>query len=205
MSPPELSICVPAFDNRNLPVLVDAVEAHTGHIDYELVVVHCGGRIRGYTAPQNQALKAGRGDFLLALNDDVIVTDGWIDPLLAAGRAGGWVVTPDGSHTDGPQVFHPYCLLWSRAAFAALRGYDEQFQVWCSDIDLARRLEQAGHPPVIVRLPVPIRHALNATTADPLISATVSAIAQADLKRYVQKWGADANDDKARLACASVS
>jgi GT2 family glycosyltransferase len=170
-------------------------------VDYEIVVVHCGGRVRGYTAPMNQAMRAARGEFLLALNDDVEVSDGWIDPLLEQARAGVWACTPDMTHTDGPQVFAPYCLLLRREALEELGGLDERFVLWASDIDLARRLIEAGHPPVKVLLPNPITHTVGATGAEnPELAAELGRICLEDLDRYRAKWSVGANDDKGRMA-----
>jgi GT2 family glycosyltransferase len=58
----------------------------------------------GYTAPMNQALRLGQGDFLLQLNPDTLVPPGALDRLLAfmdihpkAGICGPKVLNPDGS------------------------------------------------------------------------------------------------------------
>lgn len=39
---------------------------------------------RGYAGGNNQALAAARGEYVVLLNNDVVVTDGWLDDLLAA-------------------------------------------------------------------------------------------------------------------------
>ena len=36
---------------------------------------------RGFPAAINQGLKVARGDYLVLLNNDVVVTDGWLDQL----------------------------------------------------------------------------------------------------------------------------
>ena len=108
-----------------------------------------------------------------------------------------WCATPDGSHTDGPQVFHPYAMFWRASAWAAIGGLDEQFVLWCSDIDIARRLVDAGHPPVKVKLLHPIIHALNATTE---LHPDLGHVCVGDLERFRQKWGVDAESEKHRLA-----
>jgi len=202
MRAPLASICIPTLKGYdNLTKLLRSVEEHTP-VDYEAVIVDSGSRVRGYTEPMNQALRAARGEFLLALNDDIEVSEGWIEPLLERARAGIWACTPDMTHTDGPQVFAPYCLCLRRDAFENLGGLDEQFVHWCSDIDLARRLIDAGHSPVKVKLPNPITHEVGGTTTRyPERAGEIGHICTEDLKRYLEKWGVDANDDKARMAC----
>lgn len=196
--PPEVSICIPTLRGYDrLARLLRSIEQHTTSVDYEVVIVENGSRARGYTIPMNQALRAGRGEFLIALNDDVEVTAGWIGPLVEQARAGVWACTPDMTHTDGPQVFAPYCLCLRREAFEEFDGLDERFLLWCSDIDLARRLVEAGHPPVKVKLPNPILHELNATTGE---HPELGQVCLGDLARYREKWGVDAESDKARLA-----
>ena len=37
---------------------------------------------RGFPAAVNQGLKAARGEYLVLLNNDVIVTDGWLEQLI---------------------------------------------------------------------------------------------------------------------------
>ena len=42
---------------------------------------------RGFPAAINQGLKAARGEYLVLLNNDVVVTDGWLDQLIALANA----------------------------------------------------------------------------------------------------------------------
>lgn len=42
---------------------------------------------RGFPAAINQGLRLARGEFLVMLNNDVVVTDGWLDQLLALVKA----------------------------------------------------------------------------------------------------------------------
>ena len=46
---------------------------------------------RGFPAAVNQGLKAARGEYLVLLNNDVVVTDGWLEQLigLVNARKGG--------------------------------------------------------------------------------------------------------------------
>lgn len=201
MKQPLVSICVPTLRDwsPHLMRLVESLDCHTWHVDRELIIVSGSGTVRGYTAPMNQALRAAQGEYLLALNDDVEVSEGWLDPLLAEATSGTWAVTPDMSHTDGPQVYAPYCLLLRREALARVGELDEQFVLWGSDIDYARRLIEAGHPPVKVKLPNPIIHHVGETSAaNPDLN--LSRIQLEDIDRYQAKWGINCEQDKGRMA-----
>jgi glycosyltransferase involved in cell wall biosynthesis len=44
---------------------------------------------RGIAAAINQGLKAARGEYLVLLNNDVVVTDGWLGQLIALANATG--------------------------------------------------------------------------------------------------------------------
>lgn len=206
MSPPVLSICVPTLDARSgrAERLQDSVRASCGLLegrDYEFCVVDCRGEVRGYTRPMIQAVSMARGPWRLLVNDDVTFTPGSIEALLAAGvDDDAWCITPDASHTDGPQVFHPWCMLWSEWSWGQIGGLDPQFRHWCSDIDIARRLVDAGHPPVKVKLPDAVVHELNASSSGPVIAQ----MCEQDLERFRVKWGVDAEQEKYRLAALAL-
>ena len=42
---------------------------------------------RGFPAAINQGLQVARGEYLVLLNNDVVVTDGWLDQLVALATA----------------------------------------------------------------------------------------------------------------------
>lgn len=197
---PLLSVCVPTLDyiSARTRAFEHAVVANTPILlPYETVVADCEGELLGYTKPMNAAMAAARGEFLAALNDDVEVAPGWAEALLEPfANPDVWCVTPDATHTDGPQVFHPWCMFWRAEAWRELGGLDERFVLWGSDIDIARRLIDAGHPPVKVSLTVPVRHELNATSREHVELGPISA---ADLERFRAKWGTSAEEEKHRL------
>ncbi len=168
-------------------------------VPFEIVIADCEGELLGYTRPQNEAMAAAQADLLLAVNDDVEVATGWFEPLAKAVRAGAWCATPDMTHTDGPQVFHPYCSLWSREGWREVGGLDNRFVFWASDIDIARRLIDAGHPPAIVPLPESIRHQTGATATETRNAEWMHETTRADLDRFREKWGVDAEQEKYRL------
>jgi GT2 family glycosyltransferase/tetratricopeptide (TPR) repeat protein len=82
---------------------LESIRAHTSG-EYEIVIVDNGSAAetvewlkslpdvrvifnaenRGYAAGNNQGLAAARGEYVVLLNNDVVVTDGWLDGLLDA-------------------------------------------------------------------------------------------------------------------------
>ena len=79
----------------------------------------------GFPAAINQGLRLARGEYLVLLNNDVVVTDGWLDQLIALVNAkrsslvsGQWSVVADGKTAEReglitppmeqPQVAPPY-------------------------------------------------------------------------------------------------
>ena len=51
------------------------------------VTVVSNGRNLGFPAAINQGLQLARGEYLVLLNNDVVVTDGWLDQLIALTNA----------------------------------------------------------------------------------------------------------------------
>lgn len=196
-----VSICIPSFrvPNPNLDRLLASLADHTS-VPYETVVLDCEGESRGYTAPQNEAVAAADCGLIVAANDDVVIHGDWFAPLFdAMGRS--LCATPDMTHYDGPQIFAPYFMMWWRDAWNELGGLDEQFIVWCSDIDLARRFADQGHMPVRVKLDPPIEHDPGATSRyAPEVQGPMNEAAWRDLCNYQTKWGVTAEVEKGRLA-----
>jgi GT2 family glycosyltransferase len=79
---------------------------------------------RGFPAAINQGLKAARGEYLVLLNNDAVVTDGWLDQLVALARAEVdapiGLVGPMSNYATPPQLVEgvPYTDLEQMQAFA---------------------------------------------------------------------------------------
>lgn len=197
LSFPVLSVCIPTLDmgSGRAQRLIDSITRWTT-VSYEICVADCHGELRGYTAPMNEAMFKGRGQYLAAINDDVVVAENWFQKLREPLGAGAWCSTPDATHLqDGHQVFAPWLMLWERMAWYFMNGLDPRFSHWCSDIDIARRLVDRGNPPVKVFIEG-VTHELNASSHDPALGA----ICNADLQLFYEKWGVDAEQEKHRLA-----
>lgn len=212
-SPPDVSICIPTLQGyENLHALLLSIKANTT-LNYEVVIVDCGNRVRGYPIPMNQAMRAARGRVIVGLNDDVEVTPGWLEPLVHAVEQGAWMASPDMTEVEGNQCYTGWCVAFDRAALygdshgiygETLHGaglwYDEQFGIWCTDVDLAKRLTVAGHPAVRVAIPNLLRHKGSETGTRPEVSEVLRDEQLHDLDRYQAKWGESALKDKFALA-----
>jgi GT2 family glycosyltransferase len=68
---------------------------------------------RGFPAAANQGLQAAKGEYLVLLNNDAVVTDGWLEGLIAvAGQATEdarpvGLVGPMSNYVTPPQVIEP--------------------------------------------------------------------------------------------------
>ena len=55
---------------------------------------------RGYPAAINQGLKAARGEYLVLLNNDVVVTEGWLGQLIGLVNAKGGITAEGAEHAE---------------------------------------------------------------------------------------------------------
>lgn len=201
-APPLLSICIPTLRGYDhLLACLRSIEAHTP-VDYEVVIVDSGSRTRGYTVPMNQALDAARGRVVMALNDDVQVTPGWCQPLIDEAESGTPVCFPDQSIYEGTQCITGACMVFRSDFLRDWGGFDQQYTLWCSDIDLCRYLHNIGLPPKRVAIPMPLIHEIGATQTRPDVQGLLDDEAAADLVRYEAKWGTSPLTDKFALATA---
>lgn len=138
---------------------LQSIHEHTAGIDYELILVDngsddgtaeflatCSGitvlwnsRNEGYTVAANQAAAKARGEFLLFLNNDVVVTAGWLQTMLSAARAdakvgavGAKLIFPDGTLQEAGS------LIWNDGSTLGYgRGSDPEAPEFCyvRDVD----------------------------------------------------------------------
>jgi GT2 family glycosyltransferase/radical SAM superfamily enzyme YgiQ (UPF0313 family)/SAM-dependent methyltransferase len=131
------SIIIPTYNNLELTQnCLESIWQHTPRHLYELIVVDNGsqdatpaflerlaasGRIRlivnetnlGYAKACNQGARAARGDYLLMLNNDTLVTPGWLNTLIEAmegddnlAAVGAKLLYPDDSVQHAGVVFN---------------------------------------------------------------------------------------------------
>ena len=78
---------------------------------------------RGFPAAVNQGLSVARGEYFVLLNNDAVVTDGWLDQLIALADSDPAIgmTGPMSNHASPPQLVEevPYRNLGEMPAFAA--------------------------------------------------------------------------------------
>ncbi len=131
---PDLSICIVAWNVRaDLKDCLRSIRRARPAIEYEVLVVDNrsrdgtgdmvetdfpetvlirNNRNRGFAAASNQAIRSGRGRYLLLLNPDTRVTEGALEEMVgfldrrpAAGGAGPRLLNPDGSLQPSVRAF----------------------------------------------------------------------------------------------------
>lgn len=121
--------------------------------DYEIIT----SGLKGYNTAINDAVSRAKGDYLIFLHDDVIVTTGWADKLSDCGAFkigemgdrfeiwGGFY--PD-KYEDNPEGSPDYsffvCL--SKEVVKKVFPLDEKFtSPWCQDVDFGFTIKKAGY------------------------------------------------------------
>jgi GT2 family glycosyltransferase/glycosyltransferase involved in cell wall biosynthesis len=131
---PKISIVIPAFDHHlHTFSCVKSIVAHTSGDEYEVVVVDdCSAEpvasalrdvqgwqlLRnesnlGFVQSCNRGALAARGDIVVFLNNDTLVTPGWLDALVAplsdasVGLVGAKLIYPDGRLQEAGGIIWP--------------------------------------------------------------------------------------------------
>jgi GT2 family glycosyltransferase len=204
-APPRASILLVTYGNLDLTRLcLASVQRAAGRTPFEIIAVdnastdgtvawlHDAARLlpltvvanaenRGFAAANNQAAALARGDVLVFLNNDTVVTDGWLDRLCAhlddpqAGLVGpltnscGNQAELGTSYTDldgmtrfAASVVEPrleelpmltlFCAAMPRTLFAQVGGLDEGYGLGMfEDDDLSEAVRRAGRRVVLAR------------------------------------------------------
>ena len=138
---PMVNIVIPTTSSRRdlLSRCLDAIEQNTQDVDYEITVLHNGSKSRGWVWASDRAFCQLRSDYLVLMNDDVVVCPGWLPPLIQNLRADPdvWMITPvDPSGNNWPT--NPWCACFPRVAVEAFRGmHGRTTKVhWITDCEL---------------------------------------------------------------------
>lgn len=202
---------------------IGSVREHTPEGEYELVVVDNGSPLKapeltsyyahrvivneenlGVTKAWNQGIRMSIGEYIVLLNNDVQVFDGWLEDMRAALDAGIDLVMahPMYSLTEpfaravesaavrrGDRKLDALekdfsCVMFKRSLVEEIGLFDERFFSYCSDSDFFRRLEEAGKKWKMLDT-VATSHLSDATGYS---MAETSEIMNKDKESFAEKW-----------------
>jgi GT2 family glycosyltransferase len=182
--------------------------------DYEFIIVDDGSTIptgfmkkeadiyvrhnphnKGIAPCWNNGKNVSRGEYVVIINDDIRVPEGWLETMSSVfekdekvGVVGTMVAGPDvtpglldGEHDINHKWTSGYCFMFKRDRF--MEDFDEQFVPFnFEDIDMWERVLQAGFK--IAKAPLAIFHAEGDTIHEMKYDETESI----NLQRFIKKW-----------------
>ena len=123
---------------------------------------------QGYAKAVNQGIRVSQGEFIVLMNNDIKVYEGWLEDLLKSSQYADLVAATPMYSRDEPwkrateanalrdqQIrvnieetlsdFEDFsCVLVKRKVFDEIGLFDEQFFYSCEDIDFKRRMKEKG-------------------------------------------------------------
>ena len=155
----------------------------------------------------NQGVRRARGEIIGILNNDIVVSEGWLANLVAfMERTGHGIVSPAAreghldydlnayaqefvrrcSKASRPEIYGA-CMLFDRKVFDRVGLFDEAFSYGgCEDVDFQWRAEQAGFS-VGMTGSVLIHH-YSMVTQDAIKSAESKTYPADNLSHFEEKW-----------------
>lgn len=160
--------------------LMDTIVQYTPPVDYEVIIVDgsekgsawslackyprtvyfAESRSAGFARACNDGVRVASGNYLVWLNDDCLVTPGWLERtiqfMVSHPQVGvGGLCFDEGSRTGiKQQIYNCYYANFGcvpTALWRALGGFDERFHFYGADTDLSFRVMARGY----VVMPVP--------------------------------------------------
>jgi GT2 family glycosyltransferase len=187
----KVSIVIPVYNQLEYTIMcVESIKKNTPDNLYEFVFVDNGSTDgtkeylttlekttiitnsvnRGVAPAWNQGIRASAGDYIVILNNDIIVPPKWLENLVGVleknpdiyyvsplyerlemapdyeKRAAELAEKEPGIVSDH---FIGFCFVMKRQTIREIGFFDEQFEMgWYEDADYQARLKKAGHPPV---------------------------------------------------------
>ena len=189
MSNPKFSICIPTYQNHTrLHNLLKSIDENTV-MEYEIVLNDNSFDPIGYPKATNDCMKRARGEYIVLLNDDVIVESLWLEKmyskLIEDPKYG--LVGPDSVRNDNWGNPHTsfYCVMFHRKMLEEIGYLDERFGIGCvEDVDYCKRICDKGYK--IVAISIPVIHEGSKTF--PKIKPVQDLINEGT-KLYKEKWG----------------
>src|SRR3990167_1387921 len=211
---------------------IGSIREHTNKekTPYELIVIDNGSPIKpptlqsyyadkvvthaqnlGVSVAWNKGIRISFGEYIVIINNDVQVFEGWLEGLkevLDSGEADLVMAHPMYSLTEpfaraieskmvleGKSIFDSIgtdfsCVMFKKELFDLIGEFDENFFAYCQDVDFLRRMEVAGKKYKVVDK-VAIHHISDATGAS--IGETPDIMNQ-DKAKFEEKWTKPAFD-----------
>ena len=126
-------------------------EINTTGIEDHAVYIHVGRQPLGAARPFNMGVALARTRYVVFMSNDVYVTPGWLEGLLAAYKTYAWpgIVAPEevpGREDWTPNTHWGACFITEREVWQKLGGWDEVNFPWrYCDQDLSIRAVQQGY------------------------------------------------------------
>jgi GT2 family glycosyltransferase len=194
---PEISLVVPVWDNLHLTQTCVTQFMLCTESDLEVIVIDNGSsdwtwkwlcevekgepRLhsihnevnRGYGPALNQGLMISKGEYLVCLNNDVVVLhSNWLERLVAPLRenrkliCGGRTIRQNRTvEVDGwtPDYLEGYCLAFHRQFLTDVGFFDEKFApAFVEDVEICWRAERHGYE--MREVSIPLYHLYGKTT-----------------------------------------
>lgn len=229
MKHPKYSVIMPVLlrENDHQIIVEQTIESvKENSEDYEFIIVDDGSpkptgflqdaadvfikhdQTKGIAPSWNDGIKASKGDYIVIINDDIMMPSGWLKEMVnvldeyeQAGVVGPWFAGPDKipgcfgpmttalgqecSYAKEDHVFFPgYCFMLKRNTF--LEEFDEQFVPFnFEDTDMWWRIMKAGLK--LYRAPVTIWH----KEGDVLHKLQYNRVNTQNHQKFIDKWGFD--------------
>lgn len=162
----------------------------------------------GYAKAVNKGIRCARGEYIAVVNNDVMVFDNWLEDMQECLNNGLELVqaiplygVPFGRAVESREEREKFkdkpiqesfsdfrdfsCVLTRKALFNKIGLFDEQFKMYCEDLDLVRRIEENGGKVTSTRK-VRTHHIIGLTSSTVLDTPEIMNESKQKLK---DKWG----------------
>jgi len=221
-----VSIIIPVvIDNEQLLQMTMKCLQHIGQTvkrdEVEVIIVDNGSKLPayfktdiyiknpvniGYGIALNQGIKLSHGKYIIPMNNDVFVNNGWLEPLIEALEKDDTigVIRPiqigTGNYpsekrkygqdkiTFNQKDYHGFCYAIPKIVLDKIGLFDEQFApAYCEDVDMWVRLTKAGYK-MAKCYESTVEHIGGATTAQ---GVQIGNALNDNRKKFKEKWGFD--------------
>lgn len=196
---PSISVVMPIFnkEQETIDLTKRAIKSIGNHeiilinnnkddaTDYGVTKVITNDTNVGVSKAWNQGIREATGDYIMILNSDVELPEGWERQMIGEG-----IVFPSANEPQGEIVkfafpwVHGCCFMAKKEIFNRVGPFDERFFAYYEDADYWKRCELAGIKPT--RANIVIKHAVNATSGK--LNNLGEIIAESE-KKFKEKYG----------------